>query len=83
MAARFVDCGLVTVTVTYLPSSAPSSCPDNEWGRFAGPCRLPSDRRGPFHRVGALDRQGENLTLRKGSERLATSFEQLVQLRAS
>ncbi len=31
-AACFVDCGLVTATVTYLPSSAPSSRPDKEWG---------------------------------------------------
>jgi diaminohydroxyphosphoribosylaminopyrimidine deaminase / 5-amino-6-(5-phosphoribosylamino)uracil reductase len=36
-AARFVEFGLVTRTVTYLPSSAPSSRPEGEWVGSAVP----------------------------------------------
>ncbi len=68
-AACFVDCGLVDRD-RHLPSIIGALfAPGQGVGGICGPCRLPSDRGGPFHRVGALDRQGEDLTLRHGSER--------------
>ena len=83
VAARFVDCGLVTAD-RHLPSIiGVLFAPGQRVGGICGSCRLPSDRRGPFHRVGALDCQGENLIYDTGSERVATSFEQSLQVRCS